>query len=568
MKRRLTLIMLAAGMALGCGDKAEEGATNTTNNTEGGTTTGGDDVSTPDADDPDAGPVEEDEGPVGPQFQPLANVYVANPVDTPETSQVELLHLAAEDHSLLGHYANVKNCLPLDDGPKINLNVGVPLEVITCTPTYSALPGDDGTYLHIDAPENHGATDDAFSEIMMYHHMQLIHDYFQTKHGLTDLDYPLEALVNIQALITLCQEWTSIGNAAFMPKQAGGFFGIDFGVEGDSIIFGQTSTKDFSYDADVIYHEYTHAMVGSTRLNAAYADPFGMNNLPGALNEAYADYFAGTLAGDSVIGNYALNGVGAQEICGIPLGAGFSNLERDMEKVHVCPDDLTAEVHADGEIFASALWAIRAAIGADKADEAIFGALVGFTQTTDFSVAAQTTIYEAKNVLSAEDAAAVEQIFNDRGLVGCDRVMPADKVGKRNIPLTFAGTNQIAVNPFGDYLPGYVQFRAELPAGVTEMQVVMYPQGQVTADLAVKPGDQPVKYAVPIGGGGHDALVVVPFTSAPSGAMVARLAGGCLSKGPWTFSIHNKGGDFQIPNLAVFSKAVPVDDVNFDPPCL
>ncbi len=569
MRRLLILSAGAALFATGCAESGEAGTTDDpvaeTDGNADGTADGVDDTTDSATDDPTDDGTDD---PVELTFQPLAWVFESNPIDTPDPIEVELLHLTSEDHTLQGDFANVRNCLPDEEnGQPVEVNVGLPLTLTTCTPTHVAVPGDDMTYRHIKPPEDHGSGTDSTAELMMYHHMQLIHDYFQQGHGLTDLDHPLDALVNIQAFVDaapFCQEWTSLGNAAFMPEGAIGQFGVDLsmGIEGDAIVFGQTTSKDFSYDADVIYHEYTHAMIGSTRLNAVYPDKLGLNNLPGALNEGYADYFAGTLSDNSVVGNYALNDIEPQTICGFPLGQGGANMARDMETERTC-EDLTAEVHADGEIFASALWAIRKALGAEKADAVILGALVGFTHTTDFQLASAATIERAKTDLDAADAAVVEQIFTDRGITDCDRVVPVTSVGKRGIPLRFEGVGS-TFTPFPGFMPGYLQFKVELPENVTAVRIFVYAQGGNNKMQAVwKPGDQPIKYT----NGIHDGFKTTDFELDGNATYKTRLAGGCLGKGTWTFAIHNQGEGFQVTGIAAFPNTQPVEDLNFDPPC-
>ena len=60
-----------------------------------------------------------------PAVKPLALVYEANPIDTPDLSEVELTDITAEDYALKGLYANVRNCLPvLETGQKIPINQG------------------------------------------------------------------------------------------------------------------------------------------------------------------------------------------------------------------------------------------------------------------------------------------------------------------------------------------------------------------------------------------------------------------------------------------------------------
>ena len=564
MKRYLLAILVLTG----CAEDGESGST-------GAVATDVVERAVDVAQTPDDGPeIEPDEGPVEPPFDPRANVFVSNPIDDPNTVEVTLSHITSDDHSLVGEFANVRNCLPLDDGEKIQADVGLPLPLVLCTPSYSALPGEDGTYLHVQPPEDHGVTDDAFAEVMMYHHMQRIHDYFSGEHGLKDLDYPLEAMVNIQALVdsSFCTEWTSINNAAFLSDGAAGFLGIDFGLTGPAIVFGQGSDRDFSYDADVIYHEYTHAMIGATRLNALFPDDQGINLLAGALNEAYADYFAATLAEDSVVGNYALGAIGPQEICGFSIGgSGVRNSARDLTEDWSCPGDLTGEVHADGEIFGSALWAIREALGPEKADAVILDAVVGVTQATGFDLAVQATLDQANITLSSDDAALVEKAFADRGLIDCQRVLTPEQVGARGLRMTWLSLGQVGGaegSPWGDYVPGFVQFVVELPVGVTEVVVTIEGGGDGPIDAVWKPGPEPVKYNVtPTSVNGHDGFKIVAMDAPEGDFRSVRLAGTCLSQGKWTFALHNKGGDFGIRSMSVKTSTEPVDNPNFDTPC-
>jgi len=485
---------------------------------------------------------------------PRALVFEENPIDSPTTVEVVLEDLNPQQKGrLTGGYANVQNCVAdKDAGKAMSVDPGgFKLDLTLCAPKYTALP-EDGAYTHITPPETPSIDSDAFAEVMMYHHIQRIHGFFKDGFGLTDLDYPLDALVNVQVYVALCDSWAAFGNALFTPE--GSFnFGIDFdfGFEGAAIIFGQTADKDFAYEADVIAHEYTHAMIGATRLNAITVDEQGLSNLAGALNEGYADYFACTTAGDSVIGNYALNAVAGLTVCGVPISTS-GNLARDLATFRSCPADLTAEVHADGEIFASALWAVRDALGADKADAVILGALVGFTQSTGFTEAAQATLAEAKSTLTQDEAAQVEKAFGDRGLLACERVIAADRVGLRGIPLTFEAGGALGDGPLGPVTPGYVQVGFTVPEGAGSVDLVLDiggGSGDVDADAVVKAGGSAVAFGPGAGGPGtvHDGVARIALRKGPSNKeLVLTLSGACISAGPWAAAILNEGGGFSV----------------------
>ena len=492
--------------------------------------------------------------------RPLAKVHRIDPLSTPNLNEVELEHLTSDDGRLVGDYARVRSCLPdLERGVKVPLDIGLPLNLTACYPDSQVRPNEDGTYLHVAPPATPAEDDGQYAEVMMYHHMQVVHDYFKEVHGLTDRDHPLDAITNVQAHVDLCNQWAKIANAAFFPEGAFEGLGLPIGAEafdiqGDAIVFSGTDTKNFAFDASVIYHEYVHAILGATRLNAAFLDNQGLNNLPGALNEAYADYFAGTLTGESLTGNYALNDIGSFAICGFELGGG-GNLARDMQVTKTCPFDLTAEVHADAEIFSSALWQIRQDLGPTDADAAILAAVLTLTNTSDFDVAAAATI-EAVTELYG-DAAGDKALaaFTDRGLIGCERVIPIERLGQRGLPLTLEAKNALSPNPFAGYMPSYLQLSLVVPAntGKLELELEVSAGGgfggfgggggdSPVLELAMKQGDNPVTYTfgMTAGSGRHDADLVLPVVDGK--VVLEGEPGQIVTPGTWTLAIHNKGG--------------------------
>jgi hypothetical protein len=485
---------------------------------------------------------------------PLANVYPVDPVSTPDLVEVALTHLTSADGTLVGDYARVRSCTPdLARGQKIPYDFnGFEINVTACVPESKAMPGPDGTYRHIVPPASPEANDGRFAELMMYHHMQVIHDYFKDVHGLTDRDEPLDAITNVQAYIELCSQWATIPNAAFIPHEGLAQLPIpvDLGVDGDAIVFSGTDTKDFSFDGSVIYHEYTHAILGATRLSGAFADAQGLNNLPGALNEAYADYFASTTTGDSLVGSYALNDFGSMKVCGFDLGGGGGNQGRDISEMFTCPDDLTAEVHADSSIFSSALWQIRADLGKTDADKIVLLGVLTLTNASDFQAAADATIDAAKEHYGAEAETKVRAAFEARGILGCKRVLPIAKVGARGLPVTLEGIEALSPNPYPAYAPGYMQYSVVVPEGTTKVTLTLDVQaaggipgfggggGEAKLELAMKAGAAPVNYVYSLAGKAtNDSAFTLAVTSGK-----ATWADATVAAGTWTFAIHNKGG--------------------------
>lgn len=508
---------------------------------------------------------------------PLARVYPINPLESPETVEVSLAHLTHPDGALVGDFARVRNCVPdVEAGQKIPVDLGgFQLELTACVPTHTALPGDDGTYRHIAPPESPAEDDGRFAEVMMYHHMQLIHDYYRDVHGLTDRDHPLEAIVNIQAHVDLCDQWTMLPNAAFFPEESLDQlpFGIalELDLDGDAIVFSGSATRNFAYDATVIYHEYTHAILGNTRLNAVFLDDQGLNNLPGALNEAYADYFAATLIDSSTVGAYSLNDLGEFSVCGVPLGAG-GNLARDLDNDHRCPHDLTSSVHADSQMFSSALWEIRAALGPEDADRVVLAAVLTLTQTSGFTDAAQATIDAALELLGPSAEAVAQAAFDAHAVIDCPRVLPVGRVGRRGLPVSLPSADEVGgAAAFGGAVPGYLQYQLDVPDGHAEVVLTLELSagglfglggGPVELEAAFKRGADPVRYSTSgLGAVSHDAEVVVPFDAS---ANTITLSGACVGAGPLTFALHNRGAAVSLNRVLVASSATTTTEPNFD----
>ncbi|MFZ9889606.1 MAG: M36 family metallopeptidase, partial [Myxococcota bacterium] len=112
----------------------------------------------------------------------------------------------------------------------------------------------------------------------------------------------------------LVEDFQRIDNAAFVPALSGSpvevpeefaalveIFNRDF----DSNLYFQ-GARDFAYDGDIVFHEFTHAVVHSylPEFGSLWHDEQGANAESGALNEGWSDYFAASFTGDSATGEY------------------------------------------------------------------------------------------------------------------------------------------------------------------------------------------------------------------------------------------------------------------------
>jgi len=157
-----------------------------------------------------------------------------------------------------------------------------------------------------------------------YYHTNIIHDYLKSLiPAFTALDIPLTTRVDLT---------TGSCNAYF---------------NGNSINFytTQADCNALSMVADVVYHEYGHAIT-----NYFYG-ALGQNFDNGAMGEGYSDIFALSITNNPV------------------LGIGFSNTDptRFVRRYDVnpkkYPQNLVGQVHADGEIICGAWWRTAGNIG-------------------------------------------------------------------------------------------------------------------------------------------------------------------------------------------------------------
>lgn len=153
-------------------------------------------------------------------------------------------------------------------------------------------------------------------ESSAFYHVSIVHDYMKTKFpSFTGLDSPLETNVDVAGTCNAFYDGSSIN---FYQEGAG--------------------CNSFARVADVVYHEYGHAINGRYYLAQS---AFFQN---GAMNEGYADIWAMGITNNPILGQ-----------------GNSQSLPNDFIRRYdidpkVYPQDILGEVHADGEIIAGAWW--------------------------------------------------------------------------------------------------------------------------------------------------------------------------------------------------------------------
>jgi hypothetical protein len=179
----------------------------------------------------------------------------------------------------------------------------------------------------------------------------------------------------------------------------------------DELRFGKGGVDD-AEDAEVILHEYGHAIHASQNFNF---DP----EENGAISEGFGDYWAVTV---SDVVSQALK-VPEQEPLPCVMDWDATSytstvphcLRRLDTNLHY-PADLNGEVHHDGQIWSRALWDIRQALGHVHADTIILQGTNGYTGTSMPDLATRT-VAAAQALYGSSAAATVQLAFHNRGIL-------------------------------------------------------------------------------------------------------------------------------------------------------
>ncbi|MCB2200407.1 T9SS type A sorting domain-containing protein [bacterium] len=187
--------------------------------------------------------------------------------------------------------------------------------------------------------QDHGRID----EFNMFYHTNFINQYYDVLDpGFTGMDWSVPAVVGVG---------DNYDNAYW--NGSGMFFGTG------------TQFNNLALFSDVIYHEYTHGVTG-------FQYPGGVLpyiDQPGAMNEAWSDYFPCSIHNHSTLSP------------GINIGSPTAPL-RDLNNNRRFDTNWVGEVHADGLIIGGALWRLRGLLNdTEYSDSLIHYAKYGFANT-------------------------------------------------------------------------------------------------------------------------------------------------------------------------------------------
>jgi Zn-dependent metalloprotease len=178
----------------------------------------------------------------------------------------------------------------------------------------------------------------------------------------------------------------------------------------DVMRFGKGGIDD-AEDAEVVLHEYGHAMMDS---QATPFGNFGASVEAGAIGEGFSDYWAVTVS--DVIAPTA-DPACVADWDSVSYTSSTPHCLRRVDQNMQYPEDLNGRVHHDGQIWSRALWDIRGALDHVVADTLILEAQFDFAPATSMPAAAQVTVDTARELYGDAAADAVRTAFQDRGIL-------------------------------------------------------------------------------------------------------------------------------------------------------
>jgi hypothetical protein len=176
----------------------------------------------------------------------------------------------------------------------------------------------------------------------------------------------------------------------------------------DELRFGKGGVDD-AEDAEVILHEYGHAMQGSQNPGLIYSGETG------GIMEGFSDYWAAEVS-QLFAPTPDPECIADWDSVSYTLSA--PHCLRRMDRDFRYPEDLTSSVHRNGLLWSQALWDIRTNLGGNvKADTIILEAQFSFEPDTTMPEAAQVTVDTAKALYGAGAAKIVRAAFAARGIL-------------------------------------------------------------------------------------------------------------------------------------------------------
>jgi hypothetical protein len=190
--------------------------------------------------------------------------------------------------------------------------------------------------------------------------------------------------------------------------------------------FGDGGVDD-AEDEEIIIHEYGHAIHHNVIPGLAATSGGATVR---ALSEGWCDYFAASYGGDPCVGEWDATSYSPD----VPPCL------RRTDSFLVYPTDLRGEVHADGEIWSCALWAVRDSLGRDVADRLAVESIYFSSASSGFRDAGWALVLADWTLYGGLHLATIEAVLSERGLLpaGQDILLANDATATIGIGFQFA----------------------------------------------------------------------------------------------------------------------------------
>ncbi len=170
-----------------------------------------------------------------------------------------------------------------------------------------------------------------------------------------------------------------------------------------SIRFGDGCVDD-AEDADVIYHEYGHAIQDNQ------VPGFAATTDSRSLGEGFGDYWASSLAAQSTVNFDSAQVFDWDRNPGAPCWSG-RRVDSNFTMVNYGTD-----IYRNGMIWSAALWAIRTAVGADIADQLVLESHFGLPTDATFEDNARSYVIADSTLYGGAHVPAIVAEFETRGI--------------------------------------------------------------------------------------------------------------------------------------------------------
>lgn len=222
-----------------------------------------------------------------------------------------------------------------------------------------------------------------FEQVMAYYHVDRTQAYIQTL-GFTNVNNRQQELIT---------NGTTADNSFYSPSTK-------------KITLG-TGGVDDAEDADVIIHEYGHAIQDNQ------VPGFGSSAQGGAMGEGFGDYLAFTMSAAGQTGSYLAC---IAEWDATSYSSTTPPCLRRVDGNKVYPTNYVNEVHADGEIWSRALYNIWNAHGKTVADRLVLQSHFYLTSSANFTNGANAIIAADRALYNGTHETSLRSIFQARGI--------------------------------------------------------------------------------------------------------------------------------------------------------